>query len=256
VLWTSIAATVTAVVLALPSSLPNGPAEEWALVVLAGVAYTAATTLWMLTIRSGHVALVTPIVSTDGAIAALIAVAAGATLSTVAGIALAGMVLGILLVARDGAAPGGIGAVRGAPAVSRSGLATVGLAIGSAFCFGVVFVASGEVEEIDPMWVVALARAMPALAFSIALVGGKRAFPPHGAWRWIVPCGLLDVTGYVAFVYGAQKELAVAAVAASQYAAMAAIAGILLFGERISRRQLAGITVLVVSVGVVASQGG
>ena len=43
---------------------------------------------------------------------------------------------------------------------------------------------------------------------------------------------------------------------ASQYAAVAAVGGVLLLGERLLRRQWIGIATLILAAGVIASQGG
>ena len=54
--------------------------------------------------------------------------------------------------------------------------------------------------------------------------------------------------GFASFALGAQDGLAVAAVLASQFAGLAAMAAYLLFRERLTRVQIAGIVIIAVSV--------
>jgi drug/metabolite transporter (DMT)-like permease len=71
------------------------------------------------------------------------------------------------------------------------------------------------------------------------------------AWgALVVLAGLLEALGSGIYVVAASSDIAVAAVLSSQFAAIAAVGGFLLFGERLQRVQVAG--VVVVAVGVTA----
>lgn len=254
-LWTSVTSMATAGLLAVPTGLPSGDAGDWARVTAAGIASTAAIGLWLYAVNGGHVSLITPIVACDGAIAALIAVVAGQTLSLSAASALGAMVVGILLVARRAAAPGGPGPVHSVPTVTRPLGATVGIAIATAFFFGLVFFTAGGVKGVSPLWIVAISRVVSSVcALGLCLRQASMEVPPQ-AWSWIVAFGVLDAAGYTAYIIGARAELAIAAVAASQYAAVAAIGGVAALGERLSRLQTAGVILLVVAAAVIAAQG-
>ena len=99
---TAIAATMfIALVLVAPAALavdiPHAPVRNWAYGAASGFCYVAASTFWLLAVRTGKVSVVTPIVSTDGALAAVIAVAAfGETLGVGVAVALAVIVAGIV----------------------------------------------------------------------------------------------------------------------------------------------------------------
>lgn len=257
-LWTSVAATVVSVLLALPSGLPSAGGSDLAYVVLAGAAYTGGTTMWMASVAGGQVSLVVPIVAADGAIAAVLAVLAGQRLSAPAAIALGGMAMGIVLIgAGSPRAPApGPRALRIRPPAHRSLGRTVAIAGSSAVCFGVVFFAAGRVGTMQPMWVVALSRSIPSICLLALCLRRGTLAPAARTWRWILPCGALDATGYAAYVLAARHDLAVAAVATSQYAAVGAIAGFALLGERLSKRQVAAIALLAVSAGVIAATAG
>jgi drug/metabolite transporter (DMT)-like permease len=64
----------------------------------------------------------------------------------------------------------------------------------------------------------------------------------------VVVAGLLEVFGGAVYVIGAADEVAIAAVVSSQFAAIAAVGGYLLFGERLQRIQLVGVVTVVAAV--------
>ena len=62
--------------------------------------------------------------------------------------------------------------------------------------------------------------------------------------------GIAEVVGFASFAVGARHGVAVAAVLASQFAAIAAVAAYVLFQERLGRIQIVGVTTIVVGVAV------
>ena len=56
--------------------------------------------------------------------------------------------------------------------------------------------------------------------------------------------------GFVSFVLGARHGIAIAAVLGSQFAALAAIAAFLFFGERLRRVQIVGVCAIAIGVAV------
>lgn len=78
------------------------------------------------------------------------------------------------------------------------------------------------------------------------LGGGK-------AWRasasgviWAVAAGLTDVVGLLAFSGGGQAgQVAVTAAVSSVYPAIPLVAGLVMFGERLSWRQFIGVTLII-----------
>jgi len=65
-----------------------------------------------------------------------------------------------------------------------------------------------------------------------------------------VASGIAEVVGFASFAVGARDGLAVTAVLASQFAAIAAVAAFVLFQERLGRMQLVGVTTIVVGVAI------
>jgi drug/metabolite transporter (DMT)-like permease len=255
-LWLSVAGSAVAGAAAVTTGPPEGSAEDWRLVGIAGVAYTGSTLCWLLAMRGGKVSLVTPIIACDGAMAAVLAVVAGEPLSAPTAIALAAMVAALMLVVRNEGAPAAVSEARSAIIVERATTTTVALAVTTALLFAIVFYSSGKVEGIDPLWVVAVARLLPLLAALAICLSQKSLLPPSTGWRWIISCGVTDAAGFACYIVAARAVLAVAAVAASQYGAVAVLGGVVLFGERLRLRQWIGVAILIVAAGVIAATGG
>jgi drug/metabolite transporter (DMT)-like permease len=64
---------------------------------------------------------------------------------------------------------------------------------------------------------------------------------------------LAEVAGFVCFAVGARHGIAVSAVLASQFAALAAIAAAFLFGERLGRAGVVGVVVIAAGVAAVSA---
>jgi drug/metabolite transporter (DMT)-like permease len=64
----------------------------------------------------------------------------------------------------------------------------------------------------------------------------------------VVASGIAEVVGFASFAFGARHGIAISAVLASQFAAIAAVGGYVLFGERLTRIQLAGVVLILVGV--------
>jgi hypothetical protein len=124
--------------------------------------------------RIGQVSFVTPVIATDGAIAAVIAVLAGEELAALAAAALVVITLGIVL------ASAGRGARAGVERISPRALA---FALGAAVLFAISFYGAGRTEGLDAIWVALVARiigvaviTLPVLA-SGTLTLTRRALP-------------------------------------------------------------------------------
>jgi drug/metabolite transporter (DMT)-like permease len=251
--WTGLTATLVTSIAASTTGPPGGAPGDWALVGLAGLAYTATVILFLIAVRGGEISLVIPIVGCDGAFAALLAVIAGEALGVLTGFGLAGMVFALVLVtgaAGDEDSPGRAGLPE-----RRSTSRTVVLALATSFAFALVFFLSGKAGGIDPLWIVAGARSVPTvIAFVVCLRTGALR-PPRSVIPWLAISGVIDAIAFVCYVEAARDSLAIAAVAASQYATLAAIGGVLVFGERLRSRQWIGVALLIAAATVVGAGG-
>jgi drug/metabolite transporter (DMT)-like permease len=247
VAWVMLVGLVIAAPLAavdgVPSSL-HGDAALW--LVLSGAGNVGGLILAYHAMRIGQVALVAPIVSTEGAIAAVIALLAGEAIAPGVGVTLAVIALGVCL----SAVP-----AEDQPALHRARHPrTVFLAGCAALTFGGSLYATGRAGVALPSaWVVLSARLIGtvALALPMALAGRLRLTPR--AAPLVVTSGVCEVLGFYSYTLGARHGIAVAAVLSSQFAAIAGIGAYFLFGERLSRIQLAGVVTVVAGVAVLSA---
>jgi drug/metabolite transporter (DMT)-like permease len=203
-----------------------------------GLAYSA--------LAIGQVAVVAPVISTEGAIAAVVALLAGESLSPGVGLALGMAALGVCLSSVPADHPTE-GRNVGHPLA-------MALAVASACVFGASLYATGRAGATLPSaWVVLSARVIGTvtLLIPLALTGRLRLTRP--ALPLVVVAGVCEVLGFYSYTAGARHGIAVAAVLSSQFATLAAVGAYALFGERISRIQLAGVTSVIAGVALLSA---
>jgi len=225
-----------------PSGLDGG-ALTW--LAIAGAGNVGGLLLVYAALRIGKVGVVAPISSSEGAVAALIAVAAGESLGAWTGAALGVIVVGILLAARP---PGDVNEP------DRDDPLAAFLAAAAAGAFGASLYATGRASADLPIaWAVLPPRVLGVALVTIplALVGRLRL--TRAALPFVVCSGLAEVVGFVSYAVGSRHGIAVTAVLASQFAAIAALAARILFGERLGRAGTIGVVVIAAGVAAVSA---
>jgi drug/metabolite transporter (DMT)-like permease len=101
-------------------------------------------------------------------------------------------------------------------------------------------------------WVVLAARVIGVAALALPLALARRLRLTPAALPLVVASGLCEVAGFFSYTGGARHGIAVAAVLSSQFGTLAAIAGYALFGERLSRVQVAGVGAVIIGVAMVS----
>ncbi|MBV9007373.1 MAG: EamA family transporter [Solirubrobacterales bacterium] len=250
VAWVMIVGLViTAPIAALRGVPPRlgGSAGVW--LIAAGAGNVAGLLLTYAAMRIGQVALVAPLVSTEGAIAAVIAVLAGERLASAAGVALAVIVLGVFLAAT----PESRTADRDRVGQPESAL----LALAAASVFGASLYATGRASLLLPAaWVVLSARLIGTVAVAAPLALAGRLRLTRRALPLVVGAGICEVVGFYSYTLGSRHGIAIAAVLASQFGALAAVIGYVLFKERLSRVQVGGVILVVVGVALLSALEG
>jgi drug/metabolite transporter (DMT)-like permease len=250
VAWVMLVGAVICVPLAALSGAPphvRTGAVAW--LVLSGAGNVAGLLTLYAALRIGQVALLAPIVSTEGAVAAALALATGERLRTATGIGLAIAMIGLCLAA----AP---------PAAESQGRrhwrpAAVALALGAALLFGSSLYATARAGgQLPSAWVVLSARAIGTLTLVPARLAADRLRLPRRAAGLVLASGVCEVLGFFAFTAGSRHGIAVAAVLASQVGALAALAGYALFGERLARRQVVGVGTVLAGVALLSAVPG
>jgi drug/metabolite transporter (DMT)-like permease len=248
VAWVMLVGLVISLPPALAGGVPdrlNASPGMW--LIVSGAGNVGGLLLAYRAMRIGQIALVAPLISTEGAIAAVIALLVGESVAPSAGLTLGLIAVGIVLasVPERGLA---------ATAASVHHPRAVALAFAAAVSFGVSLYATGRAGTMLPSaWVVLSARLIGSVfvALPLALTGRLRL--TRGAFPLVVTSGVCEVLGFVAYTAGARHGIAVTAVLASQFGALAALAGYVLFKEQLSRIQVAGVAVVLVGVALLSA---
>jgi len=241
---------LTGLVVTLPWALiggvpdVDGTATLW--LVLAGIGNCAGLLLVYTGVRIGKVGVVAAIASTEGAIAALIAVGAGEHLAAGTGAALALVAVGTVLAGlrRDSSSSGS----------SNRDLEAALFGAAAALSFGVSLYATGRVgTELPVAWAILPPRVLGVVAIAVPLAIAARLTLTRRAMPFVLAAGVAEVAGFVFFVLGARHGIAISAVLASQFGAIAAVAAVVLFRERLTRLQVVGIAAIAASVAVLSA---
>ena len=224
---------------------------------IAGVANSGGLLLGYAALRRGKVAVVGPVISTEGAIGAVLAIIAGDPLTAGAAALLAIIALGVVLasVEKSGDRVVAEGDTRPRPDESgRSAAITAGIALGAALLFGInLFVTSRIANALPLAWSILPARVAGAALVGLPLLLSGRLRFTREAAPFLVLVGLAEVVGVATFALGARDSAPIASVIASQFAGIAAIVAFVLYRERLSRVQVAGVAVIAVGVALLAA---
>ena len=235
---------VIALPIALLAPLSQLTPNTVALIALSGGANVIGLRIEYVAFRRGKVGVISAIASTEGVIAAVIAVAFGAHLAPWTAVLLLAVAGGVVLAAWH----------PDPSTESAGGVSSAVLAIPAALLFGVSLYTAGRAgSELSVLWVLVPARLFGTVFMMAPLRLGGRLRLTGRAFRLVAGAAAGEVVGIVSYELGARHGLAVAAVLASQFAALAALSAFLLFSERLSRFQLAGLVVIAAGVALLAA---
>jgi drug/metabolite transporter (DMT)-like permease len=225
---------------------------------IAGIANSGGLLLGYAALRRGKVAVVGPIVSTEGAIGAVLAILAGDPVTAAVAALLAVIALGVVLASVERSrerAIAEVGDTRPNPDSSgRSAAITAGLAVGAAILFGInLFVTSRLANDLPLAWSILPARLAGVVGVTVPLLITRRIRLQPEAVPFVLLVGLAEVGGIATFAIGSRDSAAVTSVVSSQFAGIAAIVAFVLFGERLSRIQVVGVVVIAAGVAGLAA---
>ena len=215
-------------------------------------------------LRIGKVGAVLALASTEGAIAAVIAVVAGERLTIPVAAVLGIIAMGVATVAlasdnaaepSEATADAGVRLGPGPGPGAERRAATFGAVAAIAFGFSIYGTAQAGISlpivlAIMPARVAGVALVFVPMAFAGRLRMTRRAAP------LVAVVALGEVLGNASYVVGARESIAIAAVLASQFAAIAAVAAFFLFRERLSPQQRSGIVAIAAGVAILAAVRG
>jgi drug/metabolite transporter (DMT)-like permease len=245
VAWMMLVALIAgaaAIAITRPAT-PDSSDVRW--LAIAGVSTVIGQVLAADAFKRGRLSIVQPVLSTEGAVAAGLAILAGETLS---GPVAAAMILIVL---------GTIGASQSSAVVEAetqdAGGGVILIACVAAACFGVGLYAIGRVGDHASLWFGATAPAVVAVvAVTSPMAIARRLRFEREVLGVLVIAGLLQLLSYVSFAIGSRHSIAVTGLLAGQSGAMAALAGFLWLSERLTRVQYAGIGLIAAGVGLIS----
>jgi drug/metabolite transporter (DMT)-like permease len=247
VAWMMLIGLVITVPAAAISGVPArlGPGSG-AWLAASGVGNVVGLVLTYRALQVGQVALVAPLVSTEGAIAAVIALIAGETLAPGVAVTLAAIVAGIWAAS----APDRTRSQDDAPHPTRA----VVLAMAASVAFGVSLYATARAGAALPVsWVVLSARAIGTVALALPLAAARRLEITRSTVPLVLASGVCEVLGFYSYTTGSRHGIAVAAVLASQVGGLAALGAYFAFGERLSRKRTLGVCTMLAGVAVLSA---
>jgi drug/metabolite transporter (DMT)-like permease len=235
--------------------------ESGAWLAVAGIGNVVGLLLAYTALRVGKVGIVAPVIATQGAVAAVLAVVAGESIGVAAGVMLAVIAVGVVLAGlagEDGKEAGGDEA--GAAAAQRDPARALVrphamlYALGAAFAIGWSLYATARASiDLPVVWALLPSRVIGVAVVTVPLALRTGLRMTREALPLVLVAGVCEVLGFALFALGARHGIAVSAVLASQFAAVAAVAAYFLFGERLARVQIAGVTLIVAGVGVLSA---
>lgn len=243
--WSSVAWTMLiGLVITLPflfaSGVPDAVHENVGWLLTAGVGNVGGLVFAGLAFRVGKVGVIAPILATEGAISAVIAAILGESVAPIVALFLMVIVVGIVISAT---------APDPEPLEHERPVLAVILATCGALLFGVSLYAAASLSGDLPIsWVLLPARLVGVVALTIPLALTRRLRLTRGTAPLVVGMGFAEVIGFTCFAIGAQYQVAVTSVLASQFAPISAVMAYVLFKERLGRLQITGVVVLVLAV--------
>jgi drug/metabolite transporter (DMT)-like permease len=234
--------TVLAAPLVLVLDRPDWSERALLLAPLVGILTVIGFQAGFMSFRTGAVSVVAPIIACEGGVAALLSLAGGEHVDRLVLVGLPLAVAGVVLVSR------------GEGESSRAGVAPATVA---ALVWGGVLALSAPIaHDVGAGWAFLLVRGSAVVAMlPVALVVGAARAARIEWWR-VAIWGVCDAIAYFAFVLAADRGPAsVAGVLAAQFGTVGAVVAVAFFGERLRKRQVLGIAIVGLAVGVMAVGG-
>ncbi len=247
--WSTVAwVMLFGLVITLPwvflSGIPENLSDSALFLVLAGLGNIGGLILVSFAFRIGKVGVVAPVVATEGAISAVIAAVTGESIAPLVAFLLMAVVVGIVIAAI---------APDPAPLHHERPVLAAGLATAASLFFGIGLFTAGTVSADLPVaWVLLPARLVGIVALAIPLAITGRLLITRRTAPWLMVMSTTEVLGTASFAVGAAAHVGITSVLASQFAPIAAVMAYVLFRERLGRLQIAGVSILVVSVTALA----
>lgn len=239
-----------AVPLALFASASELSIRVVALLAVAGLSNVAGLALQYQAFKRGKVGVVMAIASTEGMIATLVTIGGGASMSLDIFLVLLLITTGLVVTAL---APD----IEPTPTQTADGRRTVLLALPVPILGGMNLFAIGELgSHVSLLWAVLPGRLAGSALIGVPLIAKGKLTISRRVFPLLAAAAAAEIVGFAAYTWGSRSEIAISAVLASEYAAIAAAGAYVLFSERLGRRQLSGLILVAVGVATLSALSG
>jgi len=232
----------------------SGSSALW--LAIGGGGNVAGLLLLYRALRTGAMGVVMPLVSTEGGLAAVIAVIGGQSIKAATAGAMVLVVAGVIMTSpREGPDPADEALVAGVRGLMRDDRRAALIAAVAALSMSFSMYATGRAGSLVPAgWAVLPPRLIGVLVVTLPLFAARRLRRLGVAEAgWLAVAGACEVGGFLLYTLGARTSIPVAAVLSSLTGAMGVGWGRLAFGERLAPLQLAGVAVIFAGVAVVSA---
>lgn len=246
------AAGLLPLVLLLPF-LPGTPSSAdllWS--AAAGLAGSAGVGLLYRALAIGTMSIVAPTTAVCAVVLpAAVGAAGGERLALVTWIGIALALVAIVLVSGPG--PKGPALRPPGHAVERTLAPGLALALVSGVAIGLFFLALARTSAAAGVWPLVVARSVSVvLFFAVALARSQSMRIPGTVLRVALACGVLDMLANALYIVASRGgPLSVVVTLASLYPASTVVLARVVIGERLSRRQTAGVACALVAVALI-----
>jgi drug/metabolite transporter (DMT)-like permease len=243
-LWTALFGLVLTLPIAIATGTPSSDATAFGVAIAGALVGVAGSLLYALAVQHGQLTIVSPVVSAQAGVSALLAVAIlGERLSVPSALAVVGATLGVVLtawVARGG----------------THGRASL-LAVCSALALGSYnLLLADSADAIGPIWAIVAFRIASVGVFGPLAVARGQFRLVHAARRWLALSSVLETIGFATLAIAlARGPVAIVAVIAAQFPVIAVTGAAYLFRERLRGRQWVGVALVLASVAVLSASG-
>jgi drug/metabolite transporter (DMT)-like permease len=238
--WAMLIGLLLTIPLVVIGGIPSMDAATIAWLAISGLGNVGGLILTSFAYRMGKVGVISPIIATEGAIAAIISAAFGAPIAPLVILTLTVIVIGVIMA---GVAPDP------APLAHARPVLAVILAIACAFAFGLSLFATGHLSGGLPVGMLLIpARLIGVIVLAAPLTATRRFQLSRKAAPLVIGMGIAEVVGFICYTIAAASDIAIASVLVSQFAPIATLAAFFLFKERLGRLQILGFIVIIVGV--------
>jgi drug/metabolite transporter (DMT)-like permease len=231
--------------IALVASPPGLSLSDALLAVAAGACSVAAVACFYRALAGGTMSIVAPITASGAAFPVVVGILTGEAVTPVTALGFLVVPLGVALAAMERSTAGTRTLVDGR---------TIALAVAAGLLFGAFYIVVDSPADASIISTLLFARLASSLLAAIALAHLRPSLPRGRAALGACAVGLGDMAGVALVVLAsAEGSLSLVSVLSSMYPVVTVLLAVFVLGERLVRRQVAGVALALAGVGLLTA---